>query len=126
MLYCSRRRGQRSGCKVNPLNHAATCNLNIKIAACLDWCAVVQAFQNPVIVIAISELDERGLSVRCRVKMKAKSRLTLRKQWLLIPVSILMGIGMWYYFDRVGVAAQVSKDAAENSPRGNLSDLYPP
>ena len=58
--------------------------------------------------------------------MKAKSRLTLRKEWLLIPVSILMGIGMWYYFDRVGVAAQVATDAAKNSPRGNLSDLYPP
>jgi len=36
-----------------------------------------------------------------------------------------MAIGMWYYFDRVGVAAQVSEDAAKNSPRGNLSDLYP-
>ena len=57
--------------------------------------------------------------------MKAKSRLTLRKEWLLIPVSILMGIGMWYYFDRVGVAAQVANDAAKDSPRGNLSDLYP-
>jgi len=66
-----------------------------------------------------------GLSVRCSVEVKAKSRLTLRKAWLLIPVSILMGIGMWYYFDHVGVAAQVAKGAANNSPRGNLSDLYP-
>jgi hypothetical protein len=32
---------------------------------------------------------------------------------------------MWGYFDGVAVEAQEAEAAAENSPRGNLSDLYP-
>jgi len=32
----------------------------MKITACLNRGAVVQAFENPMMVIAISELDQRG------------------------------------------------------------------
>src|SRR5262245_54713892 len=48
-----------------------------------------------------------------------------RKEWLALPVAVLMCIGMWYYFDRVMIVSQVATAKVKNAPRGNLSDLYP-
>src|SRR2546428_11071812 len=57
--------------------------------------------------------------------ISAKDGLRFWQTSLLIAASILAGIGMWGYFDGVAVDAQEAKAAAQNIPRGNLSDLYP-
>ncbi len=59
------------------------------------------------------------------IETKAKDGLRFWQTSLLIAASILAGIGMWGYFDGVAVDAQEAAAAAQNIPRGNLSDLYP-
>ncbi len=43
--------------------------------------------------------------------------------WLFL--ALLAATGMWFYVDRILVAHQVADAAANDHPRGNLSDLYP-
>src|SRR5436190_15639292 len=52
--------------------------------------------------------------------------LRWRHEWLLTLAALVSATGMWQYFDGVIVPAQEADAAARHSPRGNLSDLYPP
>jgi hypothetical protein len=44
---------------------------------------------------------------------------------LFLIASLLAAASMWFYVDQVLVGHQVSEAAANQTPRGNLSDLYP-
>ena len=43
----------------------------------------------------------------------------------MLIVSVLAAASMWFYVDRILVAHQLADAAANQRPRGNLSDLYP-
>lgn len=49
----------------------------------------------------------------------------LRSPFWLVPAAALCLVGTWLYAQRVLVAYQLADAAAHESPRGNLSDLYP-
>ncbi len=49
----------------------------------------------------------------------------LRNPIWLVLVSMLCGVSMWLYVQRVLVMYQISDAAAHGRPRGTLSDLYP-
>ena len=54
--------------------------------------------------------------------------LTLQKRWQLalwLALALLAATSMWFYVDRILVGHQVADAAANDRPRGNLSDLYP-
>lgn len=42
-----------------------------------------------------------------------------------VAVACMLAVSMWFYVDRLLIPFQVADAAAHNSPRGNLSDLYP-
>src|SRR6266853_3738351 len=52
---------------------------------------------------------------------------TLRKRAELgmLTVAILAAASMWFYVDRILIGHQIANAAAQQRPRGNLSDLYP-
>lgn len=43
----------------------------------------------------------------------------------MVAFSVILAVGGWLYLQRVLIAHQVRDAAANNRPRGNLSDLYP-
>jgi hypothetical protein len=47
------------------------------------------------------------------------------KNFSAVPIALLCLAGMWLYVDRVLIGHQVADAAAHDTPRGNLSDLYP-
>jgi hypothetical protein len=52
----------------------------------------------------------------------------LRKNWQLglwLALALLAATSMWFYVDRILVGHQIADAAANDRPRGNLSDLYP-
>jgi hypothetical protein len=52
----------------------------------------------------------------------------LQKRWQLglrLALALLAATSMWFYVDRILVGHQVADAAANDRPRGNLSDLYP-
>jgi hypothetical protein len=54
--------------------------------------------------------------------------LALQKNWQLglwLALALLAATSMWFYVDRILVGHQVADAAANDRPRGNLSDLYP-
>lgn len=55
-----------------------------------------------------------------------KPYLRTRLQFaVLFVVSAIAAASIWFYFDRILVAHQITDAAAHSRPRGNLSDLYP-
>jgi hypothetical protein len=52
----------------------------------------------------------------------------LQKPWQLalwLALALLAASSMWFYVDRILVGHQIADAAANDRPRGNLSDLYP-
>jgi Glycosyltransferase family 87 len=52
----------------------------------------------------------------------------LQKRWQLalwLVLALVAATSMWFYVDRILVGHQVTEAAANDRPRGNLSDLYP-
>jgi hypothetical protein len=48
-----------------------------------------------------------------------------RTQLGVLFLAVVMAASMWFYVDRILVGYQVADAAAQDRPRGNLSDLYP-
>jgi hypothetical protein len=62
-----------------------------------------------------------------KVKMNTvpTSRFVQFRAWKLTLLSILCAVCMWTYVYRVLIAHQIRYETAHDTPRGNLSDLYP-
>jgi len=58
-LYWSGRDGQVDSGKVRAIESRRLADHKRKVAPCLNWGPVLQALQNPVVVVAVAELGER-------------------------------------------------------------------
>jgi hypothetical protein len=47
------------------------------------------------------------------------------RNWMLLLLAVLCVVGTWTYVGRVLIPHQVTDSALHDTPRGNLSDLYP-
>ncbi len=54
-----------------------------------------------------------------------RSSFLVHSKWWMVAFSVILAVGGWLYLQRVLIAHQVRDAAANNRPRGNLSDLYP-
>jgi hypothetical protein len=72
-------------------------------------------------------MDRRGDGLRSSPKPESQSiALNLQKNSQLeLLVALLCAASMWFYVQRVLIPYEKADAAAHQSPRGNLSDLYP-
>src|SRR5712675_3536284 len=57
--------------------------------------------------------------------VETSNNLRKRAELGMLTVAILAAASMWFYVDRILIGYQIADAAAQQRPRGNLSDLYP-